>query len=136
MPNNIIEVLTFDDAGLDRLIADLLRDGPLVLREQQVAIPEDRASVRALCASVYRAVDALENQGSRSNRIALQLLEALAKYESAMADELAPLHAPDELNSAVAALAADLELDRDGDFATHNLLQMLETHGLRLELAK
>ena len=76
---------------------------PLVLDELITGKgTEDSPHGRALTAAVYRACDQLENQGSRSNRIALQLLEALARYELALgrlliageepADETLPLY--------------------------------------------
>jgi hypothetical protein len=49
----------------------------------------ERPSVRQLVQRVVRAADELEGQGARSDRIALQLLEALARYECESAEELA-----------------------------------------------
>lgn len=58
---------------------------PIILDELLTGKPsEDSPHGRALTAAVYRAVDHLEGQGARSNRIALQLLEALARYELAL----------------------------------------------------
>lgn len=56
---------------------------PLVLQELHLTA-EDTPHGKALGAAVYRAVDQLEGQGARSQRIALQLLEALARYELAL----------------------------------------------------
>lgn len=69
---------------------------PLVLNELISGTPhEDTPRGRALTAAVYRAVDQLEGQGARSERIALQLLTALAHYETDLGqcwvtDEITP----------------------------------------------
>jgi hypothetical protein len=49
-------------------------------------VPTDRPSVRALAEAVYLAADQLEER--EIDDIALSLLEALARYEAAMALEL------------------------------------------------
>lgn len=68
---------------------------PIVFREiSQGSATEDTPHGRELTAAVMRAVDALEGQGARSNRIALQLLEALCRYE----ESLSAWSGPDEVS--------------------------------------
>jgi hypothetical protein len=82
-PNTILIVT---DPDLDAECSELARAiAPLVLQDLQLGVPaEDTPHGRALVASVYRAVDQLEGQGKRSDRIAMQLLEALSRYEHAL----------------------------------------------------
>lgn len=80
------------DTDSDEACSALARAiAPLVLDELISGKPtEDTPHGRALTAAVYRAVDTLEGQGSRSERIALQLLQALAHYEFALGQLFVP----------------------------------------------
>jgi hypothetical protein len=71
-----------------RLLVARLGKTPLVFNElrREEMVPLDRPSVRHLVQQVYLAVDHLEEL--EINDVALNLLEALAKYEAAMALEL------------------------------------------------
>lgn len=67
------------DSVSDRLMRALT---PIVLRELVTSSPAlDTPHGKALTDAVYRAIDDLEGQGTRSQRIAGQLLMALGRYE-------------------------------------------------------
>lgn len=86
------ELIDIECTELARKIA------PLVLQDLQLGIPaEDTPHGRALVAAVYRAVDDLEGQGARSDRVAYQLLEALTRYALALGELLIEGEEPEEV---------------------------------------
>lgn len=96
----------------------------------------ERPSVRYLVQQVVRAADELEHQGPRSQRICLQLLTALARYESAAADELGAQAAIDACALRVAVTKLAQDAGSGARYMADELLEMVKQHGLRLELAK
>lgn len=79
-------IAVMDTEIIDAECTELQRKlGAIMIRGNQLGLTaEDSPHGRALTAAVYRACDQLELQGPRSERIALQLLEALDRYELAL----------------------------------------------------
>jgi len=63
---------------------DLIDLGPFEVTEAVCAAVDADARYQTLLAAVMRAVDELEGQGARSDRIALQLLTAVARLEAGL----------------------------------------------------
>lgn len=75
----IVQEIDAECAEMARRLANSVLEPPLTGEPSK-----DTPHGQALTAAVYYACTQLEGQGARSSRIALQLLEALARYELAL----------------------------------------------------